>query len=451
MKAQLIFLLLFVSLCHAATAGVPEMVVMDDLWFAMRQVGEELALGKDRQEIKDRLDQKIRNHPKGPHLSLAQRLSEDLSFSLTAALEASNHKVSVPLMETTLSYALISYSFNWPALEDHLEKHPEDPLVRLLRQGRSTIDLLLPFLRDPSPTHAYTPSSVSQVPRIPRVCDMALAAIEFHAKSRFRSAAGRRMPFHQLGAREREKIILHIEKWWAENKNKSVSEGILAQMPHVDLTTKIWMAVNLGKEGEESDREEAIRILRSIVRNSSEDYSVHAAKSLAKLGDFSSVEFFSARLAKLSTPPREIYSGLIFYLTDHGKRREWEMLHRLGKQELEQGLKSGHARIWPKLVNSRKAKTSPLAIPSLASALTQTEASGSRSIEGSNSPEAFSSADIAAENLQRLTGVEFGYRPGTSMEQRLAAIQKAQEWWNTEGRELYTYDYVESLADSGLP
>jgi len=131
-------------------------------------------------------------------------------------------------------------------------------------------------------------------------------------------------------------------------------------------------------------------------------------------------------------------------LTDYGTRREWELLHKLAKKEIEQGLDVGAARIWPALVNCGKARTSFFGIPSLALALSRTRISGCRSLEGVGS-QPFSYADTAAEKLQMLTKEDFGYLPGGSPEERAAAIRRAQQWWDDEGSKRYTFDRIEAL------
>ncbi|TFH47460.1 MAG: hypothetical protein E4H01_08315 [Lysobacterales bacterium] len=318
-------------------------------------------------------------------------------------------------------------------------------MAAILSPDRSTIDSLLPHLSDLSPTRSYCDLGMRGVPTIPRVCDMALLAIEFHSKCRFHFNASTGKLFHELPLEERTKTIHHIEKWWAENKSKSVSEGIRSQLPHADFYAKVWMAKRLAALGEKADREYAVAILKSLVHENWGHTAAHAASALADLNDISPVDVFYTRWKASLDKPGKIYdSYVVFYLTDHGTRREWELLHQLAAREIEKGLDAGIARIWPALVNCSKAKTSPLAIPGLALALTQTRLSGSRSFKGGAS-QAFSYADTAVEHLQELTKRDFGYRRDASADERNAAIEKARRWWATEGSKEYTFDYVEVL------
>ena len=87
------------------------------------------------------------------------------------------------------------------------------------------------------------------------------------------------------------------------------------------------------------------------------------------------------------------------------------------------------------------------AVPALAMALDRTEITGSRSVAGlKEQAQSFSLADSAAEQLQRVTGTDFGYRPPASSQERLATIAKAREWWKRDGRAKYTFDRIEALV-----
>ena len=440
--------LLLLGLCDVARA---ELIMWDDLLKAADQAGKDLADGKDRKAVLDQLNQALEKNPGSPYLGLAGELSKDLSKSLERAANTPETKGAIPLMETTLPIHLVAYSANWgPPLDLFMKKHTRDPMTAILSMDRSAIESLLPQLRNQSPTRSYCYWGLRGVPKIPRVCDMALLAIEFHSKCRFHFNASTGRLFHELPIEDRIKTRQHIEKWWAENKRKSTSAGIRSQLPHADFYAKVWMAKNLANLADDegkSDREYAIEVLRTLVRENWGHPAAHAANALAEFDDFSPVEVFYTRWKQSLGKPGKIYdSYVVFYLTHYGTRREWELLHKLAQREIDQGLDAGIARIWPALVNCSKASSSPLAIPGLALALTQTKISGSRSVKGTSS-QPFSYADTAVEHLQKLTGVDFGYRRNGSAEERSVAIQKAQKWWRTEGSKKFTFDYFETMID----
>jgi hypothetical protein len=72
------------------------------------------------------------------------------------------------------------------------------------------------------------------------------------------------------------------------------------------------------------------------------------------------------------------------------------------------------------------------AIPLAASLLSSVELHGMRRVNEQLQP--FSSADESIEIFQDLIGKDFGYRRDAPVEERLAAIHKARDWWEREGR-----------------
>jgi hypothetical protein len=73
------------------------------------------------------------------------------------------------------------------------------------------------------------------------------------------------------------------------------------------------------------------------------------------------------------------------------------------------------------------------ALPILGWALRRTELTGSRGTSGGGSQD-YSTADVAAELLQKLAEHDFGYRPDDGLPQRQAAIARGRSWWEGQGR-----------------
>lgn len=422
----------------------------DDLLTAMDQAGKDLALGKDRREIVDRLKQAIEQNSKSKFLGMAQGLRVDLSDSIQKAKTRSPGKNS--LTETTLPLDYIWGSANWgKPLTRFVETHPDDPLSSILREDRRAIDSLLPLLRDRSPTRSYPGLRISgELPKVPRVCDMSLLTIEYFSKCRFHFNAFDKRLFHELSPEERDETIAHLENWWRENKAKSVADGIRAQLPYAEFYEKLEMADNLARLGGETpdnpDRADGINVLRTLARENWGPKAARAADLLARLGDLSPVDDFYARWQESIHDPAIYSSHIAFYLLDHGTRREWEFLYALAENEIVRP-DERYEGVRHLLVNCRKARTSPLAIPGLGLALTQTEMFIGK-VKVTPPPE-YSYADKAAESLQKLTGIDFGYRKDDSAENRSVAIEKARQWWETEGSRKYTFDYIETLLETG--
>jgi hypothetical protein len=137
----------------------------------------------------------------------------------------------------------------------------------------------------------------------------------------------------------------------------------------------------------------------------------------------------------------------MFYLTNHGGRKEWELLCAIAARDYEDARQSKwghHAFILGSLINAKKAQTSPFAIPLLGMALADAELTGGRWINEQIGGQSFSKADLATEYLQKQIAHDFGYRVDGSPEDRAAAIQRAQKWWADEGKAKYTFDYIET-------
>jgi hypothetical protein len=435
----------------AASAELP--IPWDEILHAVHRAGIDLAKGEDRAGVLEDLDRAIAAHPESEHLERARRLRADLAFSIEAARAGAGSSgegfppTGPALMETAFPLHL-AYYFNRDHLPRFFEEKPDDPMTLVLTADRHVVEALIPLLGDPSPTRSYVELFVSPpLPSVPRVSDVALSAIEYHSRCQFRDSSDLGKGFHELPSYVRKATIERIREWWEENRSRSVADGIRAQLPRADFPGQVWMARNLAAV--EGERELALEHLRSLVRRGSESSAAYAAETLAELGDLSAVDILYERWKHVGNVAGEgpFQSSTVYFLMSHGGRREWQLLHRIAEIEVRDGLAPGTARVYAAVVRSRTAATCPWAIPTLALALKDTELSGSRSLEGVDS-QPFALADNAAERLQDLTGVAFGYRPEGSVEERLAAIERARAWWEAEGRERYTFDFIATLAET---
>jgi hypothetical protein len=424
-----------------------EPIFPDGLFDAYLQAGASIAAGEDRGETVARLRQAIEKHPQSIHRELATRLANDLAESITRAearIRAGRTLEEAPaefLSETQLPLFLLWTSENGdrPLAWWFMKGHPRDPAVLLLRQERKCIDQLLLQLDNDSPTRAFDMGVFSGIPHVPRVSDVALTLIETVSQCSFRQP-GSPPPNKDAEKQQRPELIEHISKWWRENKEKSVAEGIRAQIPHGDGHSMLTMAKNLIRvtgDASPQDREHGLEVMRRIARGA--DYTgAPAAEELAKYGDLSPVEWYYDEFKRaLGVPGREWGHTIwaLWYLAKHGGRREWELIYEIAAR--------GRMSVLGSLINSRSAQTSPYAIPLLGMALNQTSNSGSRWINEKVGGQSFSKADQATEYLQKQTGIEFGYRVDGTPAERAAAIERAQKWWSDEGKAKYTFDYIE--------
>ncbi len=456
-KKTFLALLLNLMLCGLVSSGEP--VHWDDLMKAVNESGRSLTTGKNRQQIFDILGQEIQKHPTSSYLEYATQLHGDLALSLKKEQiirEEQRREGGVlkeGLMESTLHLELIIYRSNGRPLQEFRSQHPRDPMIMVLDADRSVIDTLVPMLSDSSPTRSYPYGpDYFDVPSIPRVCDLTIHAIEFHSLCRFHFNSSSGTLFHELPPEKQTEMIRHIEQWWSENKGKSLATGIRSQFPHGDFYAQVWMAENLAKmEGEEAkpDREYGLELLRGLVRTHWGHLQAHAARSLAQFNDFSSLEVISTQWSKsLEKPGSQIYdSAVVFYLTEYGARRGWELLYKIAQMELKHGVGGlGTGSVWAQLVYCDKSSSSLWAIPGLALALSKADPLQGHTKEETSGTRVFSRGDVAVEYLQQLTQIDFGYRRGSSSNQEVsAAIQKAQKWWKDQGSQTYTFDHIEEM------
>lgn len=407
----------------------------DDLSTAYDAALADLIAGKERQPIVDRLKPVVEKNADSPYHNLASDFLTDLVDSVINPPPA-DAEPERRLAETRIPYYMLSIAENWDRpLRDVMKKDPKDSACQLLARERTVIPQLIALLTDRSPTRANAASPVSGFPDPqPRVCDVALAIIEFHARCRFFHDSHTGRSLHQLPEEERKQVITRITDWWQECKDQSVAAGVRAQLPHArSYPEKVWMAkvlIQIGHEQKTDDKEFGLDALREMLQQYRRSHvGAYVAAALAEFGDTSAVDVFYDEWK--SQPQITNDSGIAFYLCRYGQRREWELLYAISQDEIRRGETPSHGAVWACVINSGQAETNPYAIPILGLALGEQDSSQS-----------FSFADKAADYLQKQIGQDFSYERGAAAANRLAAIRKAQKWWDEEGKRRYTFDYI---------
>jgi hypothetical protein len=422
----------------------------DALSAAYYAAERDLQAGKDRGEIAERLKPVVEKNSTSAYYKLASEFLADLTESAKSPPKPDDPPEK-RLADTRIPLYLVTFAENRDKpLQAHLKKDPDDPAAQLLKADRKVIEELIPALNDRSPTRIPNQrfTTGSGLRPQPRVCDVALAIIEYHSYCRFHHDTIQGTVLHQLPADHRAKVIERVKEWWKENKDKSVAAGVRAQIPHAaSYPEKVWMAktlVRLGEGQKTDDKEFGLNVLRDMLKQYRRSHvGAYVANALAEVGDSSAVDVFYDEWKSWLGRPGLIHdSRIAFYLCAHGKRREWELLHAISLEELKEGKGPGSGAVWAAVVNSGKAGTNPYAIPILGLAIGQTEKTGSRYV-GKVGAQSFSYADTAVEYLQKQVDKDFGYKTGGTEEERSAAIRKAQEWWDAEGKAKYTFDFIE--------
>ena len=428
----------------------------DELSKAYESALARLRAGKDRQHIAELLKPALEMNPTSNYASLAGPFLLDLAASAKNVPAQPGDPPEKRLADARAPFYLLKSAENWDApLKEFVAKEPDDPAAQIVAADRAVIARLIPLLADRSPTrcndsfhfHWATPQS--------RVCDLALALIEYHGKVRFHHDQIQGVYLHQLPNAERERVTKRVAEWWAEVKDKPVAAGVRAQLVHGrSYPERIWMAKTLAQLGagqKTDDREFALNVLREMVRENRRGHvGAYAANALAELGDTSAVDIFYDEWKSWLGRPGLIHeSSVAFYLCKHGGRREWELLHAISLSELRDGKSPGAGAVWACAVSSGRAGANPYAIPILALALDQTQYTGSRWVDGA--AQSFSAADTACEQLQKVLAKDFGYKLNGAPAERLAAINKAQAWWLAEGQAKYNFDYIEKEMVAKAP
>ncbi len=443
-RAAIVAFALSVGLAQAEIPPLP-----DDLSKAYDAALTELRAGKDRQSIADRLKPVVEKNPASEYARLARPFLDDLTASLKDATARPDDLPEKRLADARLPFQVLknAESLDGP-LKTFMAKEPSDPITQLVAADRSVIARLIPLLADRSPARCEDSFSMRWTTPQPRVCDLALALIEYHGKVRFHHDTIQGTYLHQLSDAEREEVAKRAAAWWEEVKDKPIAAGVRAQLVHGRTYPEtVWMAKTLARlaEGQETDdREFALSVLRGMVKQNPRSHvAAYAADALAELGDTSAVDvFYNEWKSWLGRPGLIHDSHIAFYLCKHGERREWELLHAISLAEVRNGMGPGDGAVWACVVNSGVAGTNPYAIPILGLALDLTENAGSRWV--ADGAQSFSCADTACELLQKQVGKDFGYRRAGTAVERLAAIKKAQDWWDAEGKAQYSFDYIEA-------
>lgn len=443
-RAAIVVLFLFISSARAQLSQF-----RDDLSEAYKAAISDLSGGKDRQGIVDRLKPVLDKNPASPYAPIAIPFLKDLAASAKNPPAGPSDPPETKLAESRIQFIVLGSPPSWDGmLKEYVTYQPTDPCAQLASADREVIARLIPLLSDRSPARCDASSIFQEVKPQARVCDLALALIQYHGKVLFHRDTRHGTFLHQLPDAELTQVAERVATWWEEVKDKSIAAGVRAQLTHDGWSAEsVWMAKTLARlgEGQETDdREFALNILRGMLTQSRGQYlSISAANALAEFGDFTALDiFYEAWKSSLDRPGLIYQPEIVFYLSKHGGRREWELLYAITLLEIRTNKRIEEGTVWAHAVSSEQAGTNPYAIPLLGIVLDQTREVGSRSV-GNAPAQVISFADDACEKIQKQIGQDFGYRFDNMLSDRLAAIKRARAWWETEGITKYTFDYIE--------
>jgi len=452
MRRGMIIIWLAILTCPGAATG--ETVPWDSLLRIVADAGRDLNKGASRPEVLAMLEVGLKDNQQSSFRPLAERLAADLRLSIQREKELARQGATVArhperfLMETRMRG--YSWRFGWN--QRWLRANPEDPATLLVKEGRDAIPRLIPALRDRSPMRSQAASDLEDgVPYLPRACDMAIQLITYHSRCHwFNDATYGVGLFSARPQAAQEDAINRIKAWWAANKSKSVEQGIRAQYEQAGLYGKSWMAEQLIRLGDErmdpALRSEGIARLRELLRLRKVAIPEYVARVLARYGESALPTMMKWLQRALDEPGVFIKTDAVFYVVRHGGRESWDLILKLALREKREGVHPGHSPFLPSLANLHSPTEPRWAVPVLGLLLDRTQNTGSRHVGGDIEPyQSFSNADVATERLQKLTGEGFGYRRSDAATNRTAAIKRAQEWWQREGRAKWTLDAIDRM------
>ncbi|HKB03621.1 MAG TPA: hypothetical protein VKD90_15465 [Gemmataceae bacterium] len=421
----------------------------DALSRAYYSAERDLQAGKDRGEIAERLKPVVGKNRESPYYKLAATFLTDLTDSIGDP-PGRETTPDERLADTRMRPWDIELSENWPGgNRPFLKGDANDPAYQLLIRERKVIDKLIPLLKSRAPARSDNPRFVSGsgLNPQPRLCDVALAIIDYHACCRFFDDPRSGAYFHQVADDRRDKVIQRVRDWWAENKDKSITAGIRDQLAHGGSdSARVWMAKALFKVGaglKTDDKEHGLKLLRQMVNPKQWSYtSGHAATALGELGDPYALDLYHDEL-KSGRGSSYDRAGLALYLCQYGRRRDWELLTATAEPELRAGLGPDEHAVWSQVLWTETSDKNPYAIRIIALSLPFADR---------DSKYALSSAQRSLTALRRQLGKDFGYKPGGTEADLRAAVAKARAWWDTEGKATYTFDNIEKkLVPTGAP
>ena len=457
MRPILLYGLIVLAVSTAGGRAGAEAWLPDAVSKAIAQAGVDLARGEARSVALARLRTSLSSAGESPYSAQGKSLADDLE----ASIQTEKSRDASAADPAVAPERFLMDSRWWPDMwspemgsRNHWAEQfrgiPNDPAASILRGERAVIDRLVPFLKDRSPTRGFADSGADEFPEVPRVCDLAASLIHFHGRVWFFGSSGTSL--HARDPALRADVIAQVRAWWSEARDRSVADGIRLLLPKAAFYEKASMAENLIGLGRETKdialKREGLQVLREMFEeNQSPDAAAYLANVLQRHGGVGVVDVLYRRWLEMRSKPGYMFQGgIASFLARHGGRREWELLTDLARGGYAEPRDSqSRSQVGPAIVHSGVGLTSLWAVPALAMALSRTEISGSRSVAGANN-QPFSLADDAVQQLQTVTGVEFGYRAAASREDRLAAITGAREWWAKEGRGKYTFDAIESMT-----
>ena len=341
---------------------------------------------------------------------------EEIQFWIYQLRDLSDQSI----MKTTFiaSPQLLTRGFSRPTSAD-----------RLVAIGPPAIPFLVSALEDDTPTRALAIGRPSQSYPVWRRQDIAIECLEeivgcdFYGRQRKPGLA-----FCMDTQGRRQSVFDNIQEWWRQSQGVSQADMLRNQLKLIpgNITLDARSGIQTSKaiamiEGPDAlDPEASSRIAQS-------HYFFHSTgREFLEEVEFRMLvqKCFSHFWAKDGMPID--YAVILQY----GDKRVYQEIARRLEQTTTGDRKALELTAYHVTLAAKYG--GKWAIPLAASRLSSVEMEGMRRVNEQFLP--FSSADESIELFQDLTSKDFGYRRNGTVEERLAAIGKARDWWEREGR-----------------
>lgn len=386
--------------------------------------------------LRDYLDAMIlaRDYQKPDDLTVLEASPEQLIGMLTESRLFGPARSEFILLTSPLR--LGTENVYWNQIADLPPHDYLDPAIETFRRGRDIIPYLIDALDDMTATRSwYRPSSTRYWSVMVRRADFAMAILEAMTRIKFYPHdAG--YPFSHQPADKRVEIIARVKEWWTQNKEADPFEARLWALERADVIESFWMLNVLGFEKHTGIVVEHLHRLLDRIQNQGtkppEDQLRDIARRLAMLNDKTGIRFISDQVQNAQNPNINDLRLLALF----GGREEFEMLARRYAEGMSTGKgKPPSQRNSPSktILSAAEQAKNPLAVVIFAEALFNEEKMVPWPAKSDRRPHNWSSMDIAAENIQKLTGRDFGYSQRAKISLRRFAIDRIRDWWRLHG------------------
>ncbi len=416
-------------------------------------------------DCRSALDEAIQRYPQSTHaeacrslrdgIVLAEMAGDDVPevtidadvATLAAALPAA--RVSIGWVLMPLQYYSAAEQTVWAFYADRAIVGAKSAALLLHRQGRSAIPALIERLDDPTATRNVSPDrSQLTTPVALRVGDVALGLIEAISLCRFRDPP---VSFHQAGAQplvlkewpanERAALIASIRAWWNATKDLPPEKAVLWRIRQASRAQQLEMLDVLIATGQ---AETALVFLYGAYRDGP-TLDERLAERMLRAGSRAPLDF----LHQAVRTGRPADHTMISLIAEHGDVQDFQLLRDLVVDGAVEGGALPVEVDLPMLVNVLSYADSRQCLPVLVAVLEKHQAALARSADADR-VQAPAYIGRAAERIETICGVDFGFDAREAPQRRQRAIEDILDWWNREGRGAYGYAVTGPHAPAGI-